>query len=44
MKSNEMCYITYDDLESLIKKIGRCRNNSKKFLAIKIVERISLGF
>ena len=32
MKSDKMPYITYADVESLIKKIGVCANNSDKIL------------
>ena len=32
MKSDKMPYITYADVESLIKKIGVCANNPDKIL------------
>ena len=42
MKSDKMPYIIYADLESLIKKIGRCANNPEKSSGTKIGEFIPL--
>ena len=40
IKSDKMPYITYADIESLIKKIDRCANNPENFSTTKIVEHI----
>ena len=43
MKSDKMPYITYADIESLIKKIDGCANNPENSSRTKIVEHISCG-
>ena len=40
MKSDKMPYITYADIESLIRKIYRCANNPENSSSTKIVEHI----
>ena len=40
MKSNKMSYIIYADIESLIRKIDGCANNSEKSSTTKIGEHI----
>ena len=40
MKSGKMSYIIYADIESLIRKIDRCANNSEKSSTAKIGEHI----
>ena len=44
MKSDKMPYITYADIESLIKKIDRCANNPENYSTTKIVEYIPCGY
>ena len=44
MKSDKVPYITYGDLESLIKKIDGCANNTEKSLTTKVVEHIPYGY
>ena len=44
MKSDEMAYIIYADLESLIKKIDGCANNPENSSITKIVEHIPCGY
>ena len=40
IKSDKLLYIIYADLESLIKNIDECANNSEKSSTTKIVEHI----
>ena len=42
--SDKMPYIIYADIESVIKKIDGCANNSENSSAAKIVERIPCGY
>ena len=44
MKSDKMPYITYADLESLIKQIDVCANNPEKYLTTRIGEHIPCGY
>ena len=44
MKSDKMSYITYADIESLIRKIGGCTNNPEKFSTTKTGEHILCGY
>ena len=43
MKSDEMLYIIYADLESLIKKLDGCANNPEKSSTTKIGEHVPCG-
>ena len=43
-KSDKTTFIIYADLESLIEKIGVCKNNPKKSSTTKISEHIPSGF
>ena len=40
IKADKMPYIIYAEIESLIRKIGRCENNPEKSSTTKIVEHI----
>ena len=40
IKSDKMPYIIYAEIESLIRKVGRCANNPEKSSTTKIVEHI----
>ena len=40
MKSDKMPFITYADIEPLIRKIDRCANNPENSSSTKIVEHI----
>ena len=44
VKSDKMAYIIYADIESLIKKIDGCSNNSKNSAITKIREHILCGY
>ena len=44
MKSDQMPYIIYADIESLIKKIDRHTNNAENSSTTKIGEHISCGY
>ena len=44
MKSVKMLYITYVDIESLIKKVDERANNPEKSSTIKIGEHIPCGY
>ena len=44
MKSDEMPYSIYADIESLIKKINRCANNKENSLTTKIGEHTPCGY
>ena len=44
MKSDKVLYIIYADIESLIKKIDGCANNSENSSTIKIREHIPCGY
>ena len=43
-KSDKAPFIVYKDLESLIQKIGGCKNNPENSSATKVGEHISSGF
>ena len=44
MKSCNISYIIYADIESLIKKIDECENNPENFLTTKTGEHIPCGY
>ena len=44
IKSDKMSYIIYADIESLIKKIDGCANNTENSSATKIGEHIPCGY
>ena len=44
MKSDEMQYIVYANIESLIKKTDGCANNPENSLSTKISEHISCEY
>ena len=44
MKSDEMSYIMYADIESLIRKIDGCKNNTENSSTTKIREHIPFGY
>ena len=44
MKSDKMSYIIYANLESLIKKVDGCGNNTEKSSVTKIGEHIPCGY
>ena len=44
MKSDKMSYITYADIESLIRKIGGSSKNPEKFSTTKTGEHILCGY
>ena len=44
MKSDKMSYIIYANLESLIKKVDGCGNNTEKSSITKIDEHIPCGY
>ena len=43
-KSNKTPFIVYVDLESLLKRMGKCTNNPEKSSAAKVSEHISSSF
>ena len=44
MKTDKMPFIIYAEIESLIRKIDGCANNSENYSATKIGEHISCGY
>ena len=44
MKSDKMPYITYPDMESLIKKIDGCANNPETSSTTRIGKHIPCGY
>lgn len=44
MKSGKSRCIIYADLESLIKKVDRCKNNPERLSTIKVDEHITCGY
>ena len=44
MKSDELPYIVYDNIESLIKKTDGCANNQENSLSTKTSEHISCEY
>ena len=44
MKSHKMPYIIYTDIESLIRKLDGCANNSEKSSTTKIVQHVPCGY
>ena len=44
IKSDKIPYIIYVDIESLIKKLDRCANNSENSSRTKIGEHILCGY
>ena len=43
-KCNKMPYIFYEDLESLIRKIGGCVNNPEKAIYNNIISHVGIQF
>ena len=44
MKLDKMSYSIYADIESLVKKIGNCKNNPEKSSKTKIGKHIPCGY
>ena len=44
MKSNQMSYIIYADIDSLFKKIDRCANDPEKSSTTNISKHIPCGY